>query len=170
MDNYSRANGWLLSPDKDELSEFASMASTAFMDEVSGNDSINVVPEVMRGILHLSPITGMEDAFAGITVLETEHRILSASDLCSGLVPRHVNSVTLNLDPLVELVCPVTKRDNAANRRVVPEYGTLVPGHLRGAFVLGALVGGADSLDDVAVFQEVPVGENPKRGSARESM
>ena len=87
-------------PEADDVTDIANGCHENFIATYGDDTDTDPNATVMRTMVHLAPIVGMNETFTAATELEKEHRILTASDFSLTVAPRGSNAASLSVDPL----------------------------------------------------------------------
>ena len=122
-------------PEVDELADFANGCRENFVHTFGEDTEMVPTAMLMRTMVHLAPMAAMEEVAVTLTVLENEHRILSAPDFSHSLVGRGANSTSLVIEPLEKVVFAQAKYHN--DSAALAGYGKDIRNNFR-PFVVAA--------------------------------
>ena len=100
----NNTNALTTQPGLDELADFSNGCTDKFVGTYGDGTDIIPTPNLMRSLLHLSPISNMQHVNASLVNLERRHRILFASEFSCALIGHNSQNVSMRISPLEDIV------------------------------------------------------------------
>ena len=91
-------------PSLDEMADFANGCSDTFVATHGELTEVVPSPHLMRTLLNLNAITGMDEVVATVVNMEQQHRILFACEFSRALLGHNTNDIAMRIEPLEKLI------------------------------------------------------------------